>query len=159
MVNETADVLEMVRWLAGRVPSDSLDEVLAYAKEVRPCGIRSYADHLAAICLAVEREPRSLSTIVEIARTPKEQRETRLEMTAWAAQTLEPLRGAPPGPGALEDLRGKTRDFLRRMFPKASDPKVEGAILLGVRLTEKEYVLDVGALIRCMFHPDAYEKR
>jgi hypothetical protein len=155
---ETADVLEMVRWLAVRVPSQDLDEVLAYAKEVLPPGIGSYADHLAAICVAVDREPRAVKTIVEIARTPKEERQARLELTAWAKEALAPLQGRRPETSALRDLEHEARDRLHHMFPRASDPKVDGAVLVGVRLTEAGYAIDVGALVRCMFHHDPYER-
>lgn len=155
---EAADTLEMVKFLATHVPEADLDVILTYAKEVRPPGIQSYTEHLAAICGAVARDKRSIGVILEYVRQPKEQREVQQVLMAWAVETLRPLQGIAPDRARLAELQQRAKEKLHELFPRASEPKLNGAILLGIKLSETGYAFEVGTMVRCMFHPDTYER-
>lgn len=154
---DSADVIEMVGWLGRQgYASAELDAILDFAKNDPPQGM-TYVNHLAVLCLLTESAGRA--AVVKIATMPKEHRQAQNELTAWAKETLaKHFQGKLPTKPRERDLAHRTQEKLHAMFPRASDPKINGAVLIGVRMTETGFEIDVDTLVSCMFHDDPYER-
>ena len=157
-------VLDLSRWLGAQgLTAAEHDDLMRFARERIPAGVKSYEEHLRAICMAVERGgQRVLRELVAFAREPKEAQELRFALIAWG----NPRMKAAADIGAtrafhdddLERLRHDIRDKLLELWPHAHDAKIAGAVGTSTSLRGAALSVDWNRIFLAMQEPDTLKR-
>ena len=157
-------VLDLSRWLGNQGLTDAEhDSLMTYARENLPPGITSYAQHLTAICMAVERGgQRTLRELVALSVEPKASRELRLALVAWGVARMKVAAKIGETRAFHEDdlfrLREDLALELHKLWPRAHDAKIAGAVGLSTKLAGATLTVDWNTLFRAMQEPDSLQR-
>ena len=162
MADQLSNVLELGAWLARQGQTTAEHETLMrFVREHRPAGIRSFEEHLQAVCIAVERGgTKTLRELIALARESKADRELRFELVQWGLATLRDAKALAENAHRSfnEDDLLRLRDCinvkLHSLWPHAHDAKIAGAIGVATRLAGATLTVDWNHLFRAMQEPD-----
>ena len=152
-MNALEQALEASKLLAKHLTADEAEELRTWVRETRPRDTK-YEDALMGLALALDQNPQMKHALLAATRKPKEVAQAEQEVLAVVQRHIPRKK---PNQEQFKEFCSRVREELCKIFPRASEAGVSGAIAMGIKFPGDRITVEADKMVTTLLHHDPYQ--